>query len=258
MVHEFPSSNTGGVPGVQAPLALQASLPLQTLPSAQDVPVETGVCVTPLTESQASVVHGLPSSVVSGVPGIQEPDPLHVSAPLQILASAQDVPASTALCVTPLTESQLSEVQGLPSSNVGGVPRTQVPPALQVSLPLQALPSEQGVPTATGLCATPVTGSQLSAVQGFWSSIVNGVPGIQDPDALQVSLPLQTLLSAQDVPAATGVCVTPVPGLQLSAVQGFPSSRMGAVPGLHEPLELHVSLPLHALPSVQDVPEASG
>lgn len=176
VVHGFPSSMVGGVPGAQVAPALQVSLPLHALPSEHEVPMATGVCVMPTDESQPSVVHGLPSSIVGGVPAIQNPEPLQVSVPLQILASAQEVPAATGLCVTPLAGSQLSAVQGLPSSSVGGVPARQVPLALHVSLPLQALPSEQDVPAATGVCAIPVTGSQLSAVQGFWSSMATGVP----------------------------------------------------------------------------------
>jgi len=192
-----------GVPGVQVPIALQISLPLQALPSAQDVPTVTGVCAMPVTGSQLSVVHGLPSSIEGGVPARQVPEALQVSAPLQTLASAQDVPAETGVCLTPVTGSQLSAVQGLLSLTDRGVPAMQVPAALQVSLPLQTLASAQDVPVATGVCLTPGTGSQLSAVQGLPSLVATGVPGAQVP-LWQVSVCVQTLLSVQLLPFVLG------------------------------------------------------
>jgi hypothetical protein len=246
-----------GVPGSQVPPELQVSAPLQTLPSEQLVPAATGVCFTPLVGSQASVVQGLPSSMVRGVPGSQVPPELQVSAPLQTLLSEQLVPAATGVCFTPFVGSQASVVQGLPSSTVRGVPGWQVPLKLQVSAPLQTLPSEQLVPAATLVWVTPFTGSQASVVQGLPSSTVRGVPGWQVPLELQVSVPLQTLPSEQLVPVVTFVCVTPVVGSQASVVQGLPSSTVGGVPGSHVPLELQVSAPLQTLPSEQLVPAAT-
>jgi hypothetical protein len=79
-------------------------------------------------------------------------------------------------------------------------------------------------------------------VQTLPSSITGGVPGWHVPDALQVSIPLQTLLSVeQSVPAGRGVWLTPVAGSQLSTVHALPSSMTGGVAGWHEPLELHVA-----------------
>jgi len=71
---------------------------------------------------------------------------------------------------------------------------------------VQALLSLHVVPSgAFGLEQAPVAGLQLPAVwQAFEAVQVTGVPGMQVPLALQVSLPLQALLSAQEVPAATG------------------------------------------------------
>ena len=57
------------------------------------------------------------------------------------------------------------------------VPGMQVPVALQVPAPVQMLPSVHVVPAMTGVCVTPGTGSQASAVHGFWSSTGAAVPG---------------------------------------------------------------------------------
>lgn len=62
-VHGYPSSITKGVPGRQVPPPSHSSRPLQTFPSEQDVPAETGRWRTPVTGSQLSAVHGLPSSM---------------------------------------------------------------------------------------------------------------------------------------------------------------------------------------------------
>ena len=51
-----------GVPGRQLPAPSQVSAPLQALPSPHEVPMATGVCVQAPLASQASAVHGLPSS----------------------------------------------------------------------------------------------------------------------------------------------------------------------------------------------------
>jgi hypothetical protein len=61
-VHGFPSSIASGGPPMHAPAALQASMPLHTFPSEQDVPALAGVWVGPPGASQVSTVHGLPSS----------------------------------------------------------------------------------------------------------------------------------------------------------------------------------------------------
>ena len=61
-----------GVPATQTALALQVSAPLQAFPSEQLVPAGTGVCVTtPFT--MASVVQGLPSSMLMGVQTLAPP-----------------------------------------------------------------------------------------------------------------------------------------------------------------------------------------
>jgi hypothetical protein len=98
-----------------------------------------------------------------GVPAVHCPLELQASAPLHALPSAQLVPAATGVWLTPVEAWQLSAVQGLPSSRLGGTPTVQAPD-WQVSLPLQAVASAQEVPSGfAGLVHAPVAGSQVPA-----------------------------------------------------------------------------------------------
>ena len=78
----------------------------------------------------------------------------------------------------------------------------------------------------------PVPLLQESAVQRFLSSQLRAVPAVQTPN-WQVSVPLHTFPSLHEVPVS-GVYTQPVVGLQLSAVQGLPSSHLNGWP-LHTP-----------------------
>src|SRR5690606_22386908 len=98
------------------------------------------------------------------------PAPSHSSSPLQVLPSPKVTPALTLTWITPPKGSQLSAVQGLPSSTSGGIPAMQAAAPSQTLTPLHTLPSSQLVPTATGVLLTPRVASQLSAVQGLASS----------------------------------------------------------------------------------------
>src|SRR2546425_926847 len=74
-------------------------------------------------------------------------------------------------------------LQKLPSSQLRGVPGLQAPP-WQVSAPLQALPSEQPVPSARGVWLhTPVIVLQLSVVQAFPSLQFASVVHVGSPTA---------------------------------------------------------------------------
>jgi hypothetical protein len=246
------SLQLGGVPAVQAPF-WHVSAPLQAFPSAHGVPFVTGVLVHPLDGLQASVVQTFASLQSSGVPAVQVPA-TQVSAPLQALPSEHDVPFVTGVAVHPVAALQPSVVHGLPSLHVSGVPAVHVPP-WQVSPPLQALPSEHDEPFATAGFWQPAIASQVSLVHGFPSLQLSGVPAAQVP-LWHVSAPLQAFPSAHDVPFATGVAVHPVAGLQPSVVHGFPSLHVGGVPAVQVPL-WHVSAPLQASPSEQEVPFAT-
>src|SRR6266850_2173419 len=245
------SSQLRVVPGVQAP-ALQISSPLQTLPSEQEVPSATGLVKQPVAGSQASVVQPLLSLQTRGVPGAQRPCS-QVSEPLQASPSEQEVPSATGVWAQPLGP-QESAVQGFWSSQLRVVPGVQAP-ALQISSPLQTSPSEQEVPSATGVRKQPL-GPQESVVQGLLSSQLRAVPGVQAP-ALQISSPLQTLPSEQEVPSGSGLLKQPVAGSQASVVQALPSLQTSGVPGAQRPCS-QVSEPLQASPSEQEVPSATG
>src|SRR5262249_55554478 len=106
--------------------------------------------------------------ITEQVPFVQVPMPPHV------------VPSGRLVCVTPVIGSQESAVHVLPSSTVGGVPAMQLPKPLQVSSPLQTVPSAHDVPA------------------------VAFSPGWQAPAPSQVSAPLQRLPSSHDVPLGAG------------------------------------------------------
>jgi hypothetical protein len=256
VVQACPSSQVGGGPATHEPEALQTSAPLQASPSEQEAPGVTGAWVQPSTASHASTVQGFPSSQAGGVPVTQAPAPLQASAPLQALPSEQEAPAATGAWVQPSAASQASAVHGLPSPQAGGVPVTQAPAALQVSAPLQALPSEQEVPAATGAWVQPSTASQASAVHGLPSSQEGAVPGRQVPAPSHASAPLHAFESAHDTPTATGSEVQPCTASQDPARHGFASVQASGVPAWHAPAPSQVSAPLHASASGQAVPAA--
>jgi hypothetical protein len=219
------------VPAVQLPLASQVSAPLHALPSLHVVPLATGAWCTPVGGSQLSVVHWLLSSMGGAVPATHVPEPLHASTPLHALPSVHVVPLATGVCVTPPAGLHASVVHGLLSS-VATLPVPVHAPAWHVSVAVHALPSVHVVPlTFAGFEHAPVGGSHVPAVW-HWSCAVHvtAMPAVQLPLALQISAPLHALPSLHDVPPATGRCTTPNRGLQVSAVQGLPSSMTGGTP----------------------------
>jgi hypothetical protein len=120
---------------------------------------------------------------------------------------------------------------------------------------LHTVLSAQDEPFATAVLTQPVAGLQLSAVQAFESLQLSAVPAAHVP-LWQVSVPLQRLLSAHEVPLVTFVCVQPVAGLQPSVVQTLESLQLSAVPAVQVP-PWQVSVPLHRLVSTHDVPLAT-
>jgi len=82
--------------------------------------------------------------------------------------------AGTGVWRQPLAGSQVSVVQPFPSSQLTGVPPHC--PEAQTSAPVQALPSSHAVPSATGVCAQPLAGLQVSVVQAFPSSQLTALP----------------------------------------------------------------------------------
>jgi hypothetical protein len=168
--HWSDAAQTTGFAPVQMPL-WQVSVWVHALASLQAEPfVFAGFEQTPVDGLQVPTSwHWSDAVQVTAVPATQVPVALHASAPLHWFESAQLVPAATGVCVTPPAGVQASVVQGLLSFRFGGVPATQVPVALQVSAPLQALLSEQLVPAATGVWTWLPFASQVSVVQGLLS-----------------------------------------------------------------------------------------
>src|SRR5207244_163850 len=116
---------------------------------------------------------------------------------------------------------------------------------LQASMEVYALLSIQCYSLLS--CAQPFAVLQLSSVQCFPSSQLGAAPPTHRPP-LQVSLVVQALPSLHG--SVLLAWTQPVVGLQLSSVEGLPSSQVGAGPPTHCP-PLQVSLVVQALPSVQ-------
>jgi hypothetical protein len=126
--------------------------------------------------------------------------------------------------------------------------------ALQTSAPLHALPSLHDVPAATGVCVTPPAGSHASVVQGLLSSMAT-VPVPVHVPAWHVSVAVHALLSLQAVPSAfVGFEQTPVALSHVPALWHWSlATQVTGLPPLHAPA-WQVSLCVHALPSLHDVP----
>src|SRR5207249_1692803 len=142
--------------------------------SLHELPLGSAACWQPAIESQVSVVQGLLSLQLSGVPVVHVPA-RQVSAPLHALPSGQAVPSTTGACWQPRSVSQASVVHGLLSLQSSGVLPPQTPPR-QVSSLLQALPSLHEVPSAKATCWQPSSGRQMSLVHGLLSSQSRAVP----------------------------------------------------------------------------------
>ena len=285
-VQTLPSLQLSAVPGVHTPF-WQVSLPLQTLPSGQAIPLATGTFWQPTTGWQLSVVHTVPSLQLSATPGVHTPA-WQVSPPLHTLPSAHDAPFGSALYRQPSSGSQVSLVHTLPSAQLRAVPAVHTP-ARHVSSPLQRFPSAHAEPSErTGLLQTPavqtsfvhglpsaqsepivqiwhpgmgvwmqpVMVSHVSTVQPLVSLQLRAVPEVQVPP-WQVSAPLHTLPSVHGVPLRTGVLAQPKTGSQVSVVQTLESLQLRTVPAVQVP-PWQVSLPLQTLPSAQVVPFTTG
>src|SRR5439155_192593 len=166
------------------------------------------------------IAHG---GTVAGAPPVQAP-PLQVSLVVQALPSLQGAVLLT--WTQPVEGLQVSSVQTLPSSQVGGGPPTHRPP-LQASLVVQALPSLQGAVLL--VCTQPVDGLQVSSVQTLPSSQLGGAPPTQWP-------PLQTSLVVQELPSRQGrallACTQPVVAWQLSSVHALKSLQVSNEPSV--------------------------
>jgi hypothetical protein len=173
-------------------------------------------CWHPLTASHESSVQELESSQErGGAEAAQTPD--KQLSGVHTLSSVSQ-PAELLECSQPLAGMQVSSVQGLESSQLGGVvPRHE--PAEHVSIVVQALASSQEA--ALLECVHPEAGLQESSVQTLPSSQSGAKPPTQAPPA-QVSLVVQALASSQE--AALSAC-SQLPATQPSSVHGLLSSQ---------------------------------
>ncbi len=241
----FPSSQLIALP-THAP-------PLQTSPVVQEEPSSQGVSKflnahRPLVPSQASWVHGLPSSHLSGPPGTQALA-LHRSPTVHLLPSSQGWLLS--LCPHPVARSQESWVHGFLSSQLTPWP-TQLPSA-QTSFSVQAVPSVHGTPAALAVnLHLPSKMLHLDSMQNSADLHSLPLPETHLPTA-QASPTVQRFSSSQAKPSKF-VTVQPVAGSQLSLVQSSASSQTMALP-IHNP-PLQASPVVHTLLSVHTVSSA--
>ena len=241
IVQAWPSSQTLAVPGWQLP-AVHLSAWVHLLPSSQGAALGAATHA-PLAASQLSWVQTFLSSQALAAPGLHTPAE-HKSPWVQSLASLHWAELAT-LEQTPLSGSQASLVQGLPSSQPLAAPGLQVPPA-QTSPLVQALPSVQVAVLELDL-QLPLVGSQASSVHGLPSLQSVALPALHAPPP-QTSPAVQALPSSQ--PATLGVWPqSPLLLSQASAVHGLPSLQALVAPALQVP-PLHRSLTVQALPSL--------
>src|SRR5258708_5210519 len=99
----------------------------------------------------------------------------------------------------------------------------------------------------------PRAGSHESSVHGLLS-VSTGAGRAKHEPAKQASAPLHGFPSEHDVPLGSRSCRMPPEGLQESTVHGLLSLSAGGMPGWHCAFASHVSSPLHAFPSLHDVP----
>src|SRR5438552_1407737 len=119
-VQGLPSSQLGAAPPTHRP-PLQVSLGVQAFPSLQAALLL--VWAQPVDGLQVSSVQSLPSSQLRATPPMHCP-PLQVSLVVQALPSLQAT--WLAVWTQPLAGSQLSSMQGLPSSHEIGVKAQRV------------------------------------------------------------------------------------------------------------------------------------
>src|SRR5262245_32805153 len=98
----------------------------------------------------------------------------------------------------------------------------------------------------------PDTVLHVSVVHALLSSQLSVVPALHVP-AWQVSAPLQALPSLHEVPFGAARFRQPSTASHESTVHGLVSAQLSDVPAAHTPA-WQVSTPLHALPSVQELP----
>jgi len=160
-VHVLESLQFLGKPDVHVP-PVHVSPTVQALPSLQGTVLL--VCRQPRAASQVSFVHTFESSQLGAAPPRQVPA-LQVSFVVHAFPSLHELVLLE--WAHPVEALQLSSVQTLPSSQLGGAPPTQTP-ALQVSAVVHAFPSLHDAVLFVWVHAPEA--SQMSSVQGLPSS----------------------------------------------------------------------------------------
>ncbi len=166
----------------------------------------------------------------------------------------QAVPSlRTLLLHLPVTWSQLSPVQVLPSSQFLPCPKHL--PLVHWSLVVHASLSSQACPPGLATWVhRPLVGSQPSAVQTLPSPQSRGAPALQTP-LLQASLTVHRLPSSQGPDSTTVNAQLPLLGSQPSVVQGLPSLHALSKPPVQVPF-WHCSPVVQASPSSHLLPLA--
>ena len=225
-VQGLPSLQFLGAPETHSP-PWHASPTVQALLSSQ-APV-WAVCAQPLAGTQESAVQALPS--------LQFAVPVPVHAPLtqlspvvHALPSLQLVPFPRLTCLQPTDVSQLSVVQGWPSSQETAVRYAQLPPE-HWSPEVHALLSEQ-VARSLATCLHPLEVTHESVVHVLASSQPRAAPPWHAPFE-QLSPVVQALPSSQGPLALAWV--QPAIASHASMVHATPSSQPMGLPGTHAP-----------------------
>ncbi len=216
------SSHVTGAPPQTPPE--QMSPVVQALPSLHAFALF--VKTHPVAGSQLSVVQTLPSSQTIGVPGAHAP-PEQASPVVHVFPSLQGLVLFAKM--QPSAASQLSVVQGLPSSQTTAAPPTQWLAPSQVSgapaVPVHEFPSLQSVPGNDGVY------EQAHALFSSAESSVHGLPSshsewpTQAPRPSHASEVVHESPSSQPVPAAAGAETQNRTGSHESVVHGLPSSQ---------------------------------
>ena len=118
-------------------------------------------------------------------------------------------------------------------------------PCSHVSLSEQGFSSEQGPSTFS--CWHPPPGTQISLVQGFWSSQSSEPMPTQNPE-LQESPVVHVFWSSHGPLMAAKM--HPLDGSHSSSVHGFPSAHGSSMLPLHSP-PTQLSLMVQTSPSLQ-------
>ncbi len=230
---------------------MQALLSLQAVPLAA-----AGLEQAPVEGLQVPAVwHWSEAVQVTGLLPVQVPL-WQESVWVQALPSLQEVPfAAAGFEQAPVEVLHVPAVWHWSDAvHTIGVPALQTP-ALQVSAPLQALPSLQDVPLATFVWVTTPAVLHASAVQGLASSMVAVTEPLQAP-LEQVPAVVPMPFAHDAVPQATVLFVwvtCPVLALHVSVVHGLLSSIVAAAPTWQLPAVLQK---LAAIPCV-DVQDAA-